>query len=104
MLSLDKAHRYNTECDERDAKKARQEEAARNRGGAKGVAKLGTLPGAAHAVKAGVGVSAELAAQLAKRNNRTDLVDGVQKGMANGIRVRKMSTDRRGNQRYHAAI
>ena len=54
------------------------------------------LPGAR-----GIGVDSELAAKLARRNaaaaEKTDLVDGVGNGMANGIRVRQLSFHKRRN-------
>ena len=172
LLTLEKGHRYNIECDEKVAKAKRQEETRlamqqRNRdrsisgsskapslrpggGGASDAPKLGVPswqkpkgvdntsgPGPK---PAGIGVDAELAAKLARRNNppqspgKTDLVDGCArvahapshihgvhpyvstlkptpqscadsaclcfphrptKAMANGVRVRQLSFDRR---------
>ena len=85
ILTLQKAHKYNIECDERDAKRARQEADKSRRGKAAG--SVSAAPGGAP-IKKEIGVSSELAAKLANRNQRTNLVDDVTSGMANGIRRR----------------
>jgi len=117
-LTLEKGHRYNTDMEEKEAKKKRMEEAAAARaaemankprkntqaggGGAQeteafkpGLKKPGAPPPGAKGPgpAAGIGVDNELAAKLARRGQggKVDLVDNVQKGMANGIRVRNMS-------------
>ena len=103
MLTLEKAHKYNLECDEREAKQRRQEAAAAQRAHGRKTSMLkqpSAAPGGMRMPgmggKAGIGVDSELAAKLAKRNQgRTNLVDGVAEGMANGIRVREGTRPRK---------
>jgi len=112
-LSLEKGHRYNLECDEKAAKQARQEEAARKRQEEMRSGRDRTISdqSASSSIKSrappplgvgmpppsGVAVDSELAAKLARRNQgaNTGLVDNVQKGMANGIPVRQLSFTRK---------
>ena len=83
-LTLEKGHRFNLDCDEKERKKARMDAAAAQKKGGGGAANRGSVhPGGAP--KAGVGVDSELAAKIGKRNN---LVDGARDNMANGIRSR----------------
>lgn len=127
LLSLEKAHRYNAECDAKDAKKSARN-AAQSIGAPGGSRASVETQVAAAAVPAplskalskpkgvafskggppqppaaGMGVSSELAAKLAAKRSQAaeggggqggDLVDGVAKGMANGLRVRALSRDR----------
>jgi len=122
-LTLEKGHRNNLENEEKEAKRVRMEAAAQKQkaeiarrktvtagGDSEAVAKELRAPGkqpfgggkpppfpGGKPPVAGLAVDSELAAKLARRNDRgkTDLVDGVARGMANGIRVRQLSFDRR---------
>ena len=87
-LTLEKGHRFNLDCDDKERKKARQDAAAaaaaaQRKGGGAAANRGSVHPGGAP--KAGVGVDSELAAKIGKRNN---LVDGARDNMANGIRSR----------------
>jgi len=83
-LMLEKAHRYNLECDEKERRK--------NQPGVRRVSVSAPRPpgGAPAAAALNAGVGAELAAKLAKRNqNRGNLVDNVEAGMENGTLLRQ---------------
>ncbi len=130
-LSLEKAHEFNVEFAEREAKKARMAVAAKLRevemeqrragagapagkpgaGGAPpGRGALSGLrpPGAPVGPPLGFGGAAkdELAAKLANRANRGNLVDGVAEGMASGsllLQRRQESFARRASLKRSAA-
>jgi len=77
-LVLEKAHKYNVECDERERKKAQMADAAaKRRASLKDINAGGVQKGP----PLGFAPNEELAAKLAKRSN---LVDNVEIGMANG--------------------
>ena len=89
-LTLEKGHRYNLDCDEKEAKKARMEAAAALKKTGKSMAG-GIGGGSGGPPKAGFGVDGELAKKMAARNKeggRTNLVDGAANDMANGVRSR----------------
>mmetsp|Transcript_71482 Transcript_71482/g.98994 ORF Transcript_71482/g.98994 Transcript_71482/m.98994 type:complete len:576 (-) Transcript_71482:409-2136(-) len=126
-MALEKAHLYNVECEEREAKKQRMAAAAKQREeemskrraaggpetprggpetprGGPATPRTGPKPPpGAMSLSIGAGVpprpgfgglaNDELAAKLAKRANRANLVDGVTEGMASG----KIIAERRQN-------
>jgi len=116
VLVLEKAHKYNVECDEKEKKKAQMAEAAKQRaadgkgkpeGGESGRSSLETRPArpgmpALPGLGGGqFGANDELASKLAKRAQRANLVDNVEKEMATGRLLkqrRQESFERRGRK------